>query len=194
MSMLRVGQIAFSLIILLGATAVLPASANAMQTTRSGHEQEPSWSAAYDINDGGQIVGITHGPERHAFFWNDGEAIALRALPGDGGSHAYGVNNSGQVVGWSGSLSGRIDAVLWQGNETILLEGLNNDHGSTALDINNRGQIVGYSESDDGDWSAVLWENGKATDLGRPPWGSAQPGQRYQSDRPDCWLFRVELG
>src|SRR5687768_598812 len=98
MGMFRIRHLAFSLVILLGASAVRPAFSHAMQATRSGHEQEPSsWSAAWEINDHGQIVGVSQEPEPHALYWNDGdgEVIALRPFPGDRESRAYGINASG---------------------------------------------------------------------------------------------------
>ena len=60
----------------------------------------------------------------------------IGVLPGGILSEAYGLNDLGQVVGWSESFNGN-NAFLWDGSQMI-------DLGSGfAADINNAGTIVG---------------------------------------------------
>jgi probable HAF family extracellular repeat protein len=91
----------------------------------------------------------------------------LGTLPGKTESYARGINNNGQVVGFSGAGFGYYDAYafLWQ-------NGVMNDLGtlgrpnSHAYGINDKGQVVGYSYPDEGEAHAFLWQNGTITDLG----------------------------
>jgi uncharacterized membrane protein len=121
------------------------------------------FSAAYDINDRGQIVGESHGP----VMWRDGIATRLPvgdAVPEFGSPSAN--NDRGDIVGWLGYMGIRNNrAVVWRhGVPTDLnLEGGN----STAYDINDRGQIVGWWELvvPMGCAGAYVWERGRVTSL-----------------------------
>ena len=69
-------------------------------------------------------------------------------------SIAFGINELGQVVGWSHTPTGEQHAFLWTASGGMqALGGL-----SIALSINNAGQIVGYSELPSGALHATLWE------------------------------------
>jgi probable HAF family extracellular repeat protein/parallel beta-helix repeat protein len=84
------------------------------------------------------------------FLQTQSYAITKYIFEDLGGTIAYGINESGQVVGWSDG-----QAVLWEnGSITILGPGY-------ATDINESGQIVGSSDE-----KGVLWENGSINDLG----------------------------
>lgn len=105
------------------------------------------YSAARSINASGQVVGWaeTVSREQHAFLWQNGTMQDLGTLGGYSGSMAYGINDSGQVVGgtdWSQR------AFLWQdGFMYDLNDRLLPGSGWTlyeARDINNAGQIVGW--------------------------------------------------
>ena len=66
----------------------------------------------------------------------------LGPVPGDTGSHAIAINNSGQVVGWSSSgntVPGDDVATLWNGGTPTALG------PGHALAINNYGEIAGSS-------------------------------------------------
>ncbi|MFT4709873.1 MAG: putative HAF family extracellular repeat protein [Bacteroidia bacterium] len=95
---------------------------------------------------------------------------------GGGESVAFGLNDVGQVVGWS-TLAGCTTsngapcrrAFLWQGGLMIDLGKLPGDEESFARAINNSGTIVGTSESDiiagSGTFHAVSWNWGVITPL-----------------------------
>lgn len=75
--------------------------------------------SAHAINERGQVIGwsYTVANEVHAFVWTSKKGIKdLGTLPGDAESVAYGINNLGQVVGYSMSKNGTEGtrhAVIW---------------------------------------------------------------------------------
>src|SRR2546425_413078 len=84
-----------------------------------------SGSAAFGVNDRGQVVGCTYTSfcdpaNGTAFPWTPdvpngttGSMIELGTLPGGSGSEASGINNGGQVVGASADADGTAHAFLW---------------------------------------------------------------------------------
>jgi probable HAF family extracellular repeat protein len=126
-------------------------------------------SSAYSINNTGQIVGqdrYSSGHD-HATLFNTtgGSNRDLGTLGGEDagndswGSHAWSINNNGQIVGWAKTSSDEFHACLFdstgQGNN-IDLGTLG--YGSEAYSINDRGQIVGYSNASPG-YSAYLFDS-----------------------------------
>jgi probable HAF family extracellular repeat protein len=68
-------------------------------------------SAAYAINERGQVVGSSDGT---AALWQDGAVVDLGTLPGYLWSYGSAINDRGQVVGWSGAAESPDHAVLWE--------------------------------------------------------------------------------
>lgn len=118
-------------------------------------------TAAYGISDTGQIVGqnadldlFSHG-WGHATSWVSGVATDLGTLGGgpdvvEYSSAANGVNDLGQVVGWSDTVpdfsNGPIHAVRWtESGEILDLGTLPGDTHSVASNINLLGQVIGSS-------------------------------------------------
>ena len=99
-------------------------------------------------------------------LWEKDKAQPLPPVGGDPDSVAYGINNRGQVVGYSGTCTAANRAVLWQNGAPISLPNLGVE-GAEAFFINDRGQIVGDVASPDGKTVyAALWQDGAITNLG----------------------------
>lgn len=98
-------------------------------------------SAAFAINDQGQVVGESVVAEGgiDAFLWESATGMTdLGTLPDGHGTQAFGINNKGQVVGsTSVGPQGEVHAVLWDNGIPIDL-GL-----GIAQGINDAGQVVG---------------------------------------------------
>jgi probable HAF family extracellular repeat protein len=105
-------------------------------------------SDSHDINDSNQVVGWHHSSDE-AFIWEDGMMEILPHL-GFNSSRAYGINNTGQVVG------NVVDPdtlqkqpAFWQvGEPPVILGSLGGSYGK-ANDINNSGTIVGAAKKAD---------------------------------------------
>jgi uncharacterized membrane protein len=125
---------------------------------------------AQEVNDAGQITGTAGLPGDmifHGFLWQNGVKSDLRPVASDPCSQTYGMNSSGQVVGWSGYFCpagnfGNIRAVLWEKSGSVI--DLNarlsaNPHALylfAATNINDRGEVVGVGILPNGDTHAFL--------------------------------------
>ena len=138
---------------------------------------------AYEINDGGQIVGgsgtcTNFNPNFlysllpvHALLWENDTVTDLGNLGGKtgqaGGNIAYAINDQSQVVGVS-DLPGDMTfhAFLWTRATGMQdLGTLSGDVASLSLGINQAGSIVGASLDANFNPRAFLWSNGVMTDL-----------------------------
>jgi probable HAF family extracellular repeat protein len=131
------------------------------------------------------IVGTSEKPNRYdpnqvldrAFLWREGAMTDLGSPAWEQNSEAWGVSDTGLVVGtaqkWS---SGFWRAFLWSDGVMTDLGTLGGDE-SCALAVNNVGQVVGWSQRTADPYDAnelypppirraFLWQNGVMTDLG----------------------------
>ncbi len=96
--------------------------------------------SATDINNSGQIIGniwVDYG-KSHGFLYDSGQVIDLGYLDSSPNlSRARSINDTGQIVGYSGD-----NAFLYDNGQMIDL-GTFGGFKSMANDINNNGQIVG---------------------------------------------------
>lgn len=130
--------------------------------------------AASDINDNGQVAGVTGCVSTntfHAVLWPkgpNGPVIDLGNLGGSSANIPSSINNRGQVVGQS-DLPGDTThhAFLWTKEGGMHdLGTLNDQPVSLAFSINNQTQIVGIFEDFTGDnTTGFLWQHGVMTDL-----------------------------
>jgi probable HAF family extracellular repeat protein len=118
-------------------------------------------SAAYSINERGQVVGNASHPGRlyrhHAFRWSEQEGMVDLGAPegiDPDGVKARGrdLNNQGDVVGWyydyNGALVNR--AFLWTEVDGMVdLGTLNGQDGAVARGINELGEVAGGSFNKD---------------------------------------------
>ena len=120
-------------------------------------------SIALDVNNRAEVVGMSFvGGDSHAFLWRNGAMTDLGTLGGLF-SAATGINDRGQVVGYSQTADGQDHAFLWQDGR---MTDLGYDFGPvTAFQINNRGQISGAMATATG-IHAFLLSHGTLTNLG----------------------------
>jgi probable HAF family extracellular repeat protein len=124
------------------------------------------------INASGQVAGVFYSAdaaENHAFLWTpttpnglDGSFQDLGTLGGTFSSHAYDINDSGQVTGYSITSQGEAyHAFLYDEGVMQDIGWLDSWLDSTfGLGINNSGQIVGVSGG-----RAFLYSGGAMVDL-----------------------------
>jgi probable HAF family extracellular repeat protein len=137
-------------------------------------------ATASALNNFGTAAGnsTTDAGDTHAFVWHDdngnhasdpGEMKDLGTLSGDVLSAAFGVNDSGQVVGLSESLFLTDRAFVWSNGTMSALapsSNPNNLRPIAAYAVNNAGQIVGVAATSTGASHAYRLNGGTLTDLG----------------------------
>ncbi len=115
------------------------------------------------VSAGGAVVGRSgepHGESTQAFLWNRGRLMGLGFLPGGDYSAAFGVNDAGQVVGYSNTATA-LRGFLWTASGGMQDIGtLSGDTGSEAYAINSSGQIVGVSSGPSGRRAFVRTSSG----------------------------------
>jgi len=93
----------------------------------------------------------------HPILWIGGQVADLGTLPGTDDAQAMGINDSGQVVGFSVSY-----AFLWTpGNGMQSLGALPGGYYSQGLAINQLGEVAGLSNAADGNWHGFQWTAAK---------------------------------
>src|SRR5262249_48084349 len=120
------------------------------------------------INNRGQVVGYSETasadptcpptPAISPVLWEKGKAQALPTVGSDPDGTAFGINNQGQAVGYSGNCFFATHAVMWKNNTAFVLQDLGGTRSNVAYVINNLGQIAGKVRSaDDTHYVAALW-------------------------------------
>jgi probable HAF family extracellular repeat protein len=131
------------------------------------------------INNGGEVVGYAENgmvdstcpqgdPNNRIdlpVLWHKGKAQALPTIGSDPDGVAYGINNQGQAVGYSGTCTTANEAVVWENGTATALPDLGYP-SAIAFAINSHGQIVGQAVNSDGTALAALWQNNTVTSLG----------------------------
>jgi probable HAF family extracellular repeat protein len=138
-----------------------------------------TWNTPTAITkDGDIVVGFANAPgaepnspKFRAWLWTEREDITCSKLPGtdicdlgtlddgSGTAQAWGVNERGQVVGQSCSLTGTCRAFLWENGvmkELNMLKGSYPHFLLDAMDINNLGQITGRAQISSTDFEAFI--------------------------------------
>jgi probable HAF family extracellular repeat protein len=133
------------------------------------------------INDQGQVLGdviYQHFIERAVLYAN-GSWADLGTLPGGTYTVPYGINDSGDVVGF-GDIPGCQTCSPYQ-HAFLYTKGAMVDLGtlgggaSVATAINGKGEIVGYSDTSSSALHVFLYSKGSMADLGVPSGGSYVP-------------------
>jgi probable HAF family extracellular repeat protein len=131
------------------------------------------------INNSGEVVGYAENgvvdstcpqgdPNNQVdlpVLWHKGKAQPLPTIGSDPDGVAYGINNQGQAVGYSGNCTTAIEAVVWENGTATALPSLGYP-SAIAFAINSHGQIVGQAVNSDGTPLAALWQNNTVTSLG----------------------------
>jgi probable HAF family extracellular repeat protein len=117
---------------------------------------------ATGINDPGVVVG----GNGHAFVLANGVYQDLGVLAGGDWSSAYGINNSGTVVGYSSLISGNFRAFVWTSQSGMQQLGTFGGLNSYATAINNGGEVIVYASLSSGYEHAFSAVGTVMTDLG----------------------------
>ncbi len=130
-------------------------------------------SAAYDINQSGQVVGyaLNAAQQRRAFLYTNGQMQDIGTLGGQTAT-AYGISDTGKVAGVSG-INGLEDArAFFYDGATMQNLGVYQTNTSAdrsaAFAVNNANQIVGESSAVSTSRLAFIYQNGSMTLVGNP--------------------------
>lgn len=127
-------------------------------------------SLAYDINNNGLIVGTftsqgSYTDTVHAFSYDNDVVTSIGNSSPSKPSAAYGVNASGQVVGFNTFDDGSVRGYILN-NGVISKLGTLGGTSSTAFGINDAGLVVGRARTSGNADHPFLYNDGVITDLG----------------------------
>lgn len=124
-------------------------------------------SSAFALNGSGQVAGnspyVNGGSSRHATLFNSGTNTDLGSLPLAGNySTATGINDSTQVVGYSGANASTSNtrAFIWDSANGLRDLGTLGGQYAQAFSINNAGVVTGTSQipTGFGNFRAFVWD------------------------------------
>jgi probable HAF family extracellular repeat protein len=114
-------------------------------------------------------AGLTNNRIALAALWAGGNAEALPLSDKDVDGEAFGINDRGEAVGYSGTCTSASHAMIWKDHTGTVLQNLGSKGGDVAYVINNKGQIAGQvGAPDDSTFYAAAWldgADGKATKI-----------------------------
>lgn len=152
-----------------GTTYDAKGQAHATIWSASGTTILGAGSYALAINDAGEVVG----GNGEAFALVNGQVQTLAAVPGVNWSAAYGVNNSGTIVGDGQFSNGTFHAIVWNPSGSATMLGTFGGSSSQATGVNDSGEVVGFASLADGYQNAFAEIGGTMTDLGTLGGGSS---------------------
>lgn len=135
-------------------------------------------SVATAMNGSSEIVGYNifysnPNAEFQAFLFSNGSMTNINsAALFPGGTAAWGMNNSGQVVGTGYLTSANFHAFVYSGGKMMDI-GPSGAYQASAVAINNSGEIIGSYYLTSGASGAFVYSNGKMTTLPVPAGSSA---------------------
>jgi probable HAF family extracellular repeat protein len=151
-----------------------PVGGNNGQASAINNKGQVAGYAENGIVDSTCPAGFTNNRVDLPVLWDKGKAQALPTIGSDPDGVAFGINDQGQAVGYSGTCTVANYAVVWENGTATALPDLG-DPGGIAYEINSHGQIVGQAVNSDGTPLAALWQNNTVTALGG---GALLPGDQ----------------
>ena len=124
---------------------------------------------AMAINSSGEVAG----GDGNAFVVVNGQLQNLATPPGISWSAAYGLNDTGTVVGDGQLSNGAFRAIVWNPNGSAIVLGTFGGASSQATGVNSSGETVGFASLASGYQHAFAEVNGTMLDLGTLGGGSS---------------------
>jgi probable HAF family extracellular repeat protein len=160
-------------------------SHGALRRRNLGNFQGGDYSAAYGINDSGEVVGSGNVTDSIVpFLWIAGGGFRrIPLLPGDNCGQALAINTYRHVAGYSSGPNGE-RAFLWtQGTGVRNLGVLPGGNYSSACDINDADEVAGTSASATGEHAVVWLRTGDIIDLGTLPGDNSSAATAINNNR-----------
>ena len=126
-------------------------------------------SYAMAINNAGEVVG----GNGQAFRTVNGQVQNLAVQAGINWSAAYGVNDSGTIVGDGQLSNGTFRGIVWSPSGSMILLGTLGGSSSQATDVNDSGEVVGFASVPSGYQHAFSMIDSMMIDLGTLGGGSS---------------------
>ena len=125
----------------------------------------------YGLNELGHVVGAYDDCDTsydQAFVWTpDTGFVSLDMPPGTAVSTAYGISDTGQIVGEFSVIGEDLRGFLLEGDTVINLGTMPGGNFSTAQAVNDAAQVAGYwGNAGSGPIHGFLWQDGVMSDLG----------------------------